>query len=91
MYFVVCNPCEEQVIAVDDRLLNKDGITPVLLRKLNNNEYVPIIIYTYYGKIYKCPRCNASSGIAAPREPRNLKLFSHNYMCFNKNKFPTEQ
>lgn len=89
-YFVVCNPCNEQVIAKDVLLLNTAGYKPKISRELMNDEYIPLVIFVYYGRIYKCPQCETSSGVLAPLAPRNLKLFSHTYTCSNKNKFPVE-
>jgi hypothetical protein len=90
-YLILCNPCGENVIAKDMFLLNVKGFKPDIRRHINNDEYVPLIIYTYYGKIYKCPECEATSGIAAPIYPRYLNLFSHNYMCSNIKKIPVEK
>lgn len=89
-YVVLCNPCGEEVIATDVLLLNKDGVVPVISRKLNNSEYVPIIIYKEYGKIYKCPECKLASGTLAPEDPYNTYLFNHGYNCSNKDKIPVE-
>jgi hypothetical protein len=41
-------------------------------------------------KIYKCPICGIKTGTAAPMNPNNTSLFTHNYNCPNKNKIPKE-
>lgn len=89
-YILVCNPCSEQMIATDVKLLNKNGFAPKVLRELMNDEYIPIVMYTHYGKIYMCPLCEKTSGVLAPLAPRDLSLFTHSYTCSNKNKFPVE-
>lgn len=89
-YIIVCNPCSEQIIAIDVRLLNKNGFVPKVFRELMNDEYIPLVIYTHYGKIYKCPQCDTTSGVLAPQTPRNLNLFVHMKICSNKNKYPVE-
>lgn len=90
-YLIVCNPCDEQLIASDERLmLLKNGVKPILSRPLENHEYIPVIIYVYYGTIYKCPECEAHSGTLAPRYPLDLSLFTHRYICPNRNKIPVE-
>lgn len=89
-YLIVCNPCDEQIVAAEEHILNKKGFRPKVSRPLNPNEYIPIIIYKHYGAIYKCPECEAHSGILAPQHPYNLNLFTHSYICSNKNKIPVE-
>lgn len=89
-YIIVCNPCNEQVIAKDTLILNVNGYKPVVSRIIMNDEFVPIVILTSFGKIYKCPQCKSSSGTLAPQNPTDLKLFSHTYTCSNKNKYPVE-
>jgi hypothetical protein len=91
-YLIVCNPCNERVVAVDDeqRLLQKNGFKPHVSRQLKHNEYIPIVIYMYYGTIYKCPECESHSGVLAPQNPNDLSLFSHSYICSNRNKIPVE-
>ena len=41
-------------------------------------------------KVYKCPSCKNISGFAAPENPEDISLFSHNYNCPNKYKIPEE-
>ena len=89
-YFVVCNPCNEQVIATDVLLLNVNGFKPNVTRDLMNNEFIPLVLYKHYGKVYKCSECKLESGVLAPENPKNLKLFTHYNTCSNKNKFPVE-
>lgn len=89
-YIVVCNPCNEQVIAKDTLILNVNGYKPVISRPMMNDEFVPIVIFTSFGKIYKCPQCNVLSGTLAPQNPLDLTFFFHTYTCSNKNKYPVE-
>ena len=72
-YIIVCNPCEEKLLA------KNVGRT--------DNEYIPIVLYTRHGIIYRCPECWCCSGFVAPEK---TILFSHNYTCSNKNKYPFE-
>jgi hypothetical protein len=41
-------------------------------------------------KIYKCPLCGSITGTAAPKNPTDTSLFTHNYSCANKGKNPIE-
>ena len=89
-YLIVCNPCDQQLVASNEAILNINGFKPTISRPLKSNEYIPIIIYMHYGTIYKCPECHARSGTLAPQHPHYLSLFAHSYICSNKNKIPVE-
>ena len=39
-------------------------------------------------KIYKCPECGNITGTAAPLNPSDISLFTHNCNCTNKFKIP---
>lgn len=78
-YFIVCNPCNEQVIAKDVSQLHKNNRYK-FSRVVMNDEFVPIVLYTYHGRIYKCPQCFKISD--------TVQIFTHSYTCSNKNKYP---
>jgi len=40
--------------------------------------------------IYKCPLCKAITGTAAPENPEDTSLFTHDFNCPNKGKIPVE-
>lgn len=66
---------------------------PIIKRNLKRNEFVPIVIYRHYGKIYKCPCCGCESGTLTPIHPTILDYFSHTRFpyCINLDKIPVEQ
>lgn len=41
-------------------------------------------------KTYKCPLCEAITGTAAPEDPEDTSLFTHDFTCPNKGKIPVE-
>lgn len=63
---------------------------PTVVRTLKSTEYVPIIRYMTYGKIYKCPCCGSTSGVLAPVNRDNLDLYHHTLVCTNREKIPVE-
>ena len=51
---------------------------------------VSVLINKDGKKIYKCPLCEAITGTAAPENPEDTDLFTHNFTCPNKGKIPVE-
>ncbi len=66
---------------------------PIVLRNLKRHEFVPIVIYREYGKVYKCPFCGRETGTQAPLHPAITSLFPHYRFpqCINLNKIPVEK
>jgi hypothetical protein len=84
-YLVVYGSYERVMAAVDVSLTNKEGFSPIILRNLNRHEFVPIIIYTNYVKIYKCPLCQETAYAS-----NRYYIFKHGTRCGNANKIPVE-
>lgn len=60
-------------------------------KNIVRDTFKPIIIITRKDdKIYQCPQCKMKTGNAAPKNPSNTYLFSHNWNCINKCKIPVE-
>jgi len=55
------------------------------------NFIVEVLYNKYNEKIYKCPDCQTITGDLAPKNPTDTSLFSHRYLCPNKNKIPIEK
>jgi hypothetical protein len=90
-YIIVEYPCGAVVIGTDIKLLKVGGYIPNVVRNLKRMEYIPIVIYKDFGKIYKCPCCGNMSGTAAPMNPQVIWLFQHLPTCANAKKYPVEE
>jgi hypothetical protein len=55
------------------------------------NFIVEVLYNKFNEKIYKCPDCQTITGDLAPKNPTDTSLFSHRYLCPNKNKIPIEK
>jgi len=51
---------------------------------------VSVLINKDGKKIYKCPLCEAITRTAAPENPEDTDLFTHDFTCPNKGKIPVE-
>jgi hypothetical protein len=89
LYMIVEMANGEQMLAFNSSYTPKK---PIVNRNLKNNEFIPIIIYKDYGKIYKCPCCGMESGTLAPQLPQRTELFQHTQFpyCENTYKIPVE-
>ncbi len=61
---------------------------------LSNKTFTPIVIIKPNGdKVYRCPICGSTSGTRAPKNPRDISLFSHNQnpICPNSGAIPVEE
>jgi hypothetical protein len=60
--------------------------------KLPIENFIVEVLYNQFNeKIYKCPDCQAITGNSAPKNPTNTSLFTHSYLCPNKDKIPIEK
>jgi hypothetical protein len=79
---------------IPDELIVKKNMEDEKQQKLKIQEmergkyFKPIILEN--PKRYKCPICQSVTGTAAPLNPQDISLFSHNWDCPNKFKIPIE-
>lgn len=57
-------------------------------RKKDGGTFKPIVLKN--PKRYQCPICGTTTGTAAPENPYDTSLFSHNFDCPNRFKIPIE-
>ena len=89
IYVVVEMANGDMMVGINPLYVDKQ---PIVKRNLKNNEFVPIVIYREYGKIYKCPCCGCESGALAPMHPIITDYFTHTRFpyCINLDKIPVE-
>jgi hypothetical protein len=89
-YVVVEMANGDMMVGINPEYMDKQ---PIIMRNLKHNEFVPIVIYRQYGKIYKCPCCGSESGTLSPLHPDITHLFPHSQFpyCLNLDKIPVEQ
>ena len=76
------------VITPKIQMLKEDYNKELLIeeRKKQGGYFKPIILFN--PTRYQCPFCKTITGTAAPENPYNLSLFSHDYHCINRFKIP---